>query len=128
MKKLNSQQLEFLNETVNHYNKNNRSATLINETFGENKCSYFPQNNKSLGCAIGRHVSDKDLCKEWDKLPNDKSSVYAIFEQLPEYLRLLDCNFLLAIQRLHDNPNNWDENGLSETGRYNAKEIEQGNF
>lgn len=125
MKEITLKQKEFLKDTISHYNKNNRSSILID---GNDRCTYLSPNDKSEGCAIGRHIRDKELCKRWDELPNPMSSVYSIFDELPEHLKELERYFLLAIQRLHDNPNNWTEKGLSETGKHMANQIEQGKY
>ena len=50
MKTIEEKRLDFLNETVAHYNSNNRAQTL------SYSCQYAPIGDRSLGCAIGRHL------------------------------------------------------------------------
>lgn len=112
MKTIKEKQLDFLNDTISHYNSSNRS--LIGSF-----CSYLPQTNKSLGCAIGRHVPDKELCKEFDKIGSVNQN--KVFNRLPSELKELGQIFLREIQILHDNANNWNETGLTPYGK--DKEI-----
>lgn len=97
--------LKFLDETVNHFNLNNRGIK-------GDSCSY------EAGCAIGRHLN-KDLGAVMDKqfetcitsIPTD------IYTQLPEWLKHLGIHFLQQVQELHDAGFNWSETGLSEHGK-----------
>lgn len=110
---LKEKQLAFLQETTAFYNSTNR---CVNENSGG--CYYYLPDKP--GCAIGRHISDKELCKKLDSGMSDKGtgvSVDEIFNQLPDDLKELGKGFLYAIQSLHDDSLNWNETGLTDTGR-----------
>ncbi len=104
MEKIKEKQLSILNDTISHYNSNNRS--YINGS-----CVYYPTEN-SEGCAVGRLVKDKELCKALGT-----SSVNNIFSSLPDDIKELGHDFLNDLQQLHDNKDNWDGHGLSEKGK-----------
>jgi hypothetical protein len=105
-------QEEMLNDTINHFNSNNRSYSL-------DGCTYSPAHNNTQGCAIGRLIKDKALCAELDVM-GDSSNSYVgheeVFKKLPLEIQSLGKGFLEAVQTLHDSPDNWNENGLSEMG------------
>lgn len=104
MKTLQQKQLEFLNDTVNHFNSTNRGITP--ETLG---CSY------EHGCAIGRHL-DKKLAMKLDGCGSGYVSEPEVFNELPEELKELGPHFLARVQSLHDSELNWTEKGLSKHG------------
>lgn len=110
--------LEFLEDTIRHYNLHNRSADDNAQS-----CFYYPINSKSEGCAIGRRIKDKELCKELDSLYNPGVMHDEAFNKLPQELRELGQQFLVSIQDLHDFPKNWNESGLSDQGKSKAKDI-----
>jgi hypothetical protein len=125
MTELQQKQLVFLDDTVAHYNSNNRCANdQVRCGMG---CKYSPETlhleGKSEGCAIGRHLTP-ELAKELDNGTGNKG-VKAVFNKLPDNLKELDASFLTLIQLLHDNPNYWDENGLSEEGRESYSTIKR---
>lgn len=105
--------LEVLEDVVKYFNSNTRNATP------DNTCKYLPITSKSEGCAIGRLIKDKELCARLDKGDNYSSGVSheEIFSQLPDELKILGVEFLAAIQGLHDDPSNWDINGLTGEGK-----------
>ena len=103
MKTLKERQLEFLEDTVNHFNSRNRG---LNEHGGY---SY------SAGCAIGRYL-DKALCKKLDSIGHNPVTGSNVFNQLPENMRELGKDFLGKIQFLHDIEEYWGENGLTIKG------------
>ena len=72
--------------------------------------------SNTLGCAIGRHILDKGLCKKLDNMSNGSVILDEVFELLPDNLKELGKNFLFEIQKLHDNKYNWNADGLSEKG------------
>ncbi len=116
-KTLKEKQLEVLNSTIKYFNINNRSTT--NSEGGS--CWYHPQYGGTEGCAIGRLVKDKALCKKLDTL----GSIGAghAFLYLPHYLKDLTKEFLTEIQDLHDSSTNWNKSGLSERGRIALEKI-----
>lgn len=118
MEEITKRRLEVLNDTINHYNLNNRS----NKGYD---CTYSPAHEGSEGCAVGRLIKDKELCKTLDIRPDDGngSCVKWIFDKLPEDVKFLGKNFLRDLQNLHDNILNWTETGLSNTGAEEVKII-----
>jgi hypothetical protein len=105
MTKLQLEQLAFLVETATHFNINNRGHDKIN-----GGCSYL------LGCAIGRKIEDKDLCRTLDTMTVQGRSFSAVFEKMPPFFQSLGIGAVRATQHLHDEIDNWDENGLSPRG------------
>lgn len=90
--------LDFLNAAINHYNFNNRN------------CAY------SKGCVIGRYLPN-DLAIKLDSMDYDSSvGNNEVFNQLPKELQNLGQDFLERMQFLHDDPENWENWGLSENG------------
>ena len=110
MKSQSELQLAFFNDTINHYNSNNRGERA------SGTCSYM------AGCAIGRHL-DKKLCKVLDAIPHSSVSNAKVFNMLPKELQALGQEFLAAIQSLHDVSSCWDEKGLTEEGLEQANNI-----
>lgn len=110
-KTLKKKRLAFLEDTVNHYNSNNRCEL-------RGSCKYSPYTlgieNTSQGCAIGRYLS-KRLAKKFDKLSVVVSNP-DVYEELPNKLKILGIHFLEDVQYLHDFRDNWDELGLTEDG------------
>ena len=115
MTELQEKQLAFLEETINHFNINNRGYNI-----NISACSY------SAGCAIGRNL-DIELCKLLDNHECGDSGIEnnEIFELIPTNLQELTQKFLIEIQVLHDSKSSWDENGLSEIGKMNVQSIKK---
>lgn len=106
----------FLEETVNHYNSNNRSEGLVGS------CTYIPlEGVQSEGCAIGRKLpkSYKKKINRDDPSGVNFTGVETLFTTLgtPKYFKGIPFRFLNEIQELHDGEWNWDENGLREDSR-----------
>jgi hypothetical protein len=108
-------QLALLEETAKTYNSDNR---CIND---EGICKYFVEGK--IGCAIGRLIEDKELCKRLDDSKGKVVKNIKIFNQLPEKLKEYTQEFLSDLQILHDNSDNWNEEGLSETGKKVVSQI-----
>lgn len=105
-----------LNDTIAHFNLKNRCVNRYGD------CRYIVvEKDKVRGCAIGRLIKDKELCKRLDK----RGPVSEVFRFLPQFLKDLGERFLTVVQRLHDDEQNWREDGLSERGRDKAKAIRQ---
>ena len=103
---------QVLEDTKNLYNLNNRS---YNKDLGW--CVYAPSEN-SPGCAVGRLLS-KRLAKSLDKLDSNDpwpQSVNKIFNHLPDEVQILGLEFLEHIQHLHDRPDYWTVEGISDSG------------
>jgi hypothetical protein len=119
MEDLKQKRLAFLEDTIKHYNLNNR---CVSPKTG--KCVYHPVDDKSKGCAIGRHLTS-ELAKKLDSLEYTAISQSEPFNLLPKELKELEQTFLVDIQCLHDRTYNWDENGLSKLGEKEVKEIKE---
>ena len=116
MKTLKEKQLDFLNDTVKHFNLSNRG---ISKKTGS--CSYQD------GCAIGRHI-DVELCKGLDSSEDFNGSSVAserIFDKLPDNLKELTQDFLNAIQILHDDRRYWSSTGLSGKGQQTVSLLKE---
>jgi len=114
MNDLQTKQLQILNSTIAHYNSSNRSVT-------EAKCQYAPIEGVSTGCAVGRLIQDKELCKELDK--GIVTGISEVFNKVPDEVKELGLPFLQHLQRLHDNGDNWTLLGLSTEGKLAVDDI-----
>ena len=110
---LKKRQLNVLNETIAIYNLENRSVT-------NSGCKYYL--NSNTGCAVGRLIEDKELCKELDGWDDD-TSVRMVFDRFPKKIQKLDIHFLQKLQNLHDNKINWDVTGISKIGKQEVENI-----
>jgi hypothetical protein len=104
MKTIQESRLQILDWEKDNRNINNRSTNECS------LCSYAGP----IGCAIGRLVVDKDLCRTMDQM--DDSAAAAIFYMLPGNVQELGEDFLSIIQDFHDATINWDEDGLTSRG------------
>ena len=103
----------FVEETAAHYNSKNRSMNTKNGA-----CMYSPAHAGTEGCAIGRKVADKNLCRTFDEqYCNSAVSATSVFTQLPPELQELGVDFLDEVQLLHDETYYWCEGGLNASGR-----------
>lgn len=103
---------EFLEETVKHYNSNNRS--LFN-----GKCAYIPEDPSiSEGCAIGRKLDPEYKELVLSKGFNTYYNVEDLFGKCstPKIFEGFDLNFLKNVQVLHDTKVYWDEYGINQNG------------
>jgi hypothetical protein len=136
-KKLKQKRLEMLEDTCKHYNSLNRSQEQVAGL--PKACKYFPVSDKTEGCAIGRLIKDKELCKEFDNTIGSSVNSNYIFKKLPTELQDLGQDFLRDVQRLHDNvlvlEERYDQLGnvlykrqLEETGYSTEKFDARGNF
>lgn len=104
-------QLTFLDETIKHYNSNNRAII-------EGCCLYKSIPDVSSGCAIGRHLTPElatllDSCTDLNSTSVEEDK---IFNYLPDNLKELGQSFLNQVQQLHDNSAYWNEEGLTSAG------------
>lgn len=113
--------IKLLNDTISHFNSTNRS------TKSDGDCTYVAHYPETQGCAIGRLIADKELCKKLDAISGDDGGGSVknprVFNMLPKELQDLGQDFLLEIQCLHDNGNYWDENGIAESGLNEVNRI-----
>lgn len=110
--KVKRRMIGFLDETVNHYNLNNRSY------FG-GSCSYIPLDEScSEGCAIGRKLPKTYKKKLINTIFNYGYGVSWLFEKfgVPKYFKEMPIEFLTSVQCLHDEPTHWTNEGLSDLG------------
>lgn len=110
-------QAALLRDTIKFYNVSNRCH-------GGGGCQYRPTED-SPGCAIGRHVANKELCAQWD-IGFDGSPGIGNWDDteiinLGAPLAVLGREFLAGIQTLHDSITLWDSAGLSLFGREKAE-------
>ncbi len=120
MKSIKQIRLAFLEETVAHYNFHNRGWS---KNDNGNGCVYSPVADISEGCAIGRHIKDKELCARLDTPEFGGVNLDKTFDALPKKLQKLGQEFLKKIQELHDVSTNWNDKGLSEQGKDIVKYI-----
>lgn len=115
---LQERRLEFLNDTVNYYSEDvTRRAVDCYEI-----CVYFDETTKNK-CAIGRFI-DENILKSKIQLFGSVAR-NEIFELLPKNIQELEKRFLMEMQFLHDNSDNWNENGLSEQGKHQVEVIKK---
>lgn len=107
--------LKLLEETATFYTSENRCLV-------GGLCKYWTE-DKPNGCAIGRLISDKKLCKELNPLGTVGRD--CVFDILPDELKDYGQNFLRELQMLHDTGDNWNETGLSERGKSVREEIKE---
>jgi len=84
------------------------------------ECEYGGDPKK---CAIGIEVYD-DLAKKLE-LEYGGEGVQAIMHVIPHRLRRMGESFLIDIQSLHDNEENWTLKGLSKTGKKKVAAIKE---
>lgn len=120
MEDLKTERLKFLQETIEFFNLTNRCVGPDN---GNNGCLYFKEGTE--GCAIGRKIEDKELCKIFDAYPNGAPVGGKVFALLPLELQKYGPDFLDHIQNLHDDERNWDNQGLSKFGENKVLYIKE---
>jgi hypothetical protein len=113
---LKNAQAAFLRDTIQFYNSDNLGMT-------DWSCIYRAT-ERSPGCAIGRHILNKDRCKDmdgWGGLANWDSD--RLIELGP--ILALGRAFLERVQNLHDDfaEENWCPEGLTKKGRESAEKI-----
>lgn len=114
--KTKEQKIALLEETTNFFNSQNRCRDKI-----DGGCKYYMKGLN--GCAIGRLIEDKELCKELDKMEGTEVSNIKIFELLPENLQEYGQSFLVELQKLHDTEYYWNDEGLSLAGEVFKKQM-----
>jgi hypothetical protein len=105
-------QLEFLEDMVEYYSADPKKRRNYDEE--HEVCQYLPISKESEGCAIGRKIS-KRLAKKLDNfigLGDDYGSGTSVdsdgvFELLPQKLQNLGQEFLIDIQKFHDEKEHW---------------------
>jgi hypothetical protein len=126
-KSLAARRRAFLKEAVTFYGEDpDERRSIYVDTVS---CRYRYKNNR---CAVGRWISDKKYKKSFegtsvrgfeDKLLN-KTSI-KIFKSLPQKIQSLGSDFIGEVQALHDDYDNWADNGLSREGVLNVRRIKE---
>ncbi len=106
-------QLKTLNDTIKAFNIGNLCITE------KGMCRYYIEGKQ--GCAVGRLIEDKELCKKLDLkgntgFTNTGITNTEIFNQLPDELKELTQDFLYHLQKLHDFTEFWNIDGLNKLG------------
>jgi len=115
----------LLQETINHYHSGNRSSTE------SGMCSYLSDDGSM--CAVGRCLKPEYL-ETFHNIEKQSSLTYAHGTAIDEIFKADSLKGLgisdvvmdeysditledwRKVQRLHDNPNHWNDKGLSKTG------------
>lgn len=110
---LSERRLAFLEDTVKHFNINNRG-------YKPDACLY------AEGCAIGRHLTERNA-KTLDKWPDLIDNILKDYraKYIPKWMRELGADFLRQVQRLHDTSGNWDDDGLTDWGKKEYAQIKR---
>lgn len=99
---------EIIEETIKFYNSNNRAVQ------DRSTCKYLTDDGKM--CAVGRCLTDEDVRNVGD-FQGDVDSLVKAFKSLDEMLkpeyRGHDQQFWRTLQTLHDDPDNWNEDGFA---------------
>lgn len=107
MKTIQERRLEILKWEKENRTSQNRA---INNSLA---CLYSGE----IGCGVGRLIEDKDLCARLDSLGGAAGVCnHLVFEQLPENVKELGRDFLMDLQKLHDDGHYWTPDGLSDDG------------
>lgn len=109
---------ELFDNTINHFNSSNRA--IAEDENGFIGCKYRTKDGRA--CAIGREIPTT-LARKFDKTDDTAVDNDYIFDKLPQRLQDMGQYFLLEMQALHDNGDNWNVDGLTEYGLTVAKEI-----
>jgi hypothetical protein len=123
----------LLEETVEHYNSENRSVVNINREIAEvgiGTCLYVYDGKRSEGCAVGRKLTkvQRDfISKEGTRCNSlNVDELRSMFVRENIELGILDeysISFLAALQKLHDFSSHWDKDGLTDLGKEKYNEI-----
>ena len=116
---LKKERRRVLEETIAAIGENGRCSGA------DGQCKYIRvRGGKVLGCAVGRLIEDKQLCRKLDRLPDAGVSNEEAFSLLPENIQYLGQDFLVELQKLHDTSEYWDEeNKLTKDGRWAVGRI-----
>lgn len=128
----------ILKETVEFYGadpQGRRAVKPIDANNAEETCVYRTEDGRR--CAIGRLVNDEEAQILADAASGvGGSSVRGILTRRPvsetvlaaqEIIRglALPVSFAMHLQELHDHPENWKYDGISEGGRVEVADLER---
>jgi len=114
-------QEQIVRETVAFYNSNNRAfLETCSVGYHSVQCVYLTSDGKM--CAVGRCMTKKGL--ESVLVSHTQSSAHDLDDAFDGIDKLLKKKyhghpvaFWSKLQRLHDNKNYWDENGINKHGK-----------
>lgn len=115
-------QEQIVRETVAFYTSKNRAAVekKLDEDCVSTQCLYLTEEGKM--CAVGRCMTKKGL--ERVLVSHHRASAHDLdgaFDGIDKLLKKKyhgqNIAFWANLQRLHDNKNWWDENGITEQGK-----------
>lgn len=109
------QKLALLDETAAFFNSSNRCETALHS------CRYWMDGK--AGCAIGRKIKDKELCRKLDNGDTTSVNSDCVFNALPKDLQEYGRQYLKDLQQLHDESYYWNSAGLSEAGKIAFQDI-----
>jgi hypothetical protein len=122
-------QEQIVRETVAFYTSKNRAVVeTVRPDNGctSTQCLYLTEEGKM--CAVGRCMTKKGLGRVL--LSYHKASVHDLDDAFDGIDRLLkkkyhgqNISFWANLQRLHDNKNWWDENGITEKGKEEVRYL-----
>jgi hypothetical protein len=122
-------QEQIVRETVAFYTSKNRAAVeSVRPDNGctSTQCLYLTDEGKM--CAVGRCMTKKGL--ERVLVSHPKSSAHDLddaFDGIDKVLKKKyhgqNISFWSNLQRLHDNKNWWDENGITENGKAEVRYL-----
>lgn len=122
-------QEQIVRETVAFYTSKNRAAVETEYELNgciSTQCLYLTDEGKM--CAVGRCMTKKGL--ERVLVSHPKSSAHDLDDSFDGIDKLLkkkyhgqNISFWANLQRLHDNKNWWDENGITENGKAEVRYL-----
>jgi len=111
--------LETLNETIDAYTHGSRGLDVARE------CQYYANGRT---CAVGRCMlrpQDFQEAGDANDLVKDHCDGKTLDELLKPDYHGFPLTFWVVLQSLHDSCKNWNETGLTNTGRKNAQLIRE---
>lgn len=107
---------QYLTEVCLIFNSENRSLALMG------RFCVYSHNYNGFGCAVGLYLS-KEEAMELDDGELLLRDLYNQYATLRSKLGHFPVDFLADMQRLHDNENLWNKEGLSNIGKEVVKNI-----
>lgn len=115
--------VDIINETVEFYSADPKRRSYYIDEENNPKCLYNGKNGEH--CAVGRCLEDKYHEMGSELFGNSfairdffvKNDCESLDEMLKEQYRGHERMFWSELQRLHDNPRNWIEIGISQIGQ-----------
>ena len=114
--------VDVIKETIKYYSDDPENKRSLKINSGMSSCLYNGPDGKQ--CAFSRCA--KSIPDHYDKLGKFASEVLkkeGINILKEEYRHLNNFGFWNELQHLHDDCNNWIDNGLSEVGKSHANSL-----